>query len=79
MSTIMWKILVILTGILNQQQANVTLNSQFTYPTKEICMEAQESSRVVADVKNYAGLLKQLGYSDISIDKFSCEQVGNEI
>lgn len=68
----MFKILVILLGVLNGNDVKTTLLSEVLYPTKAACIEATSSEVVVKDIRAFANNMKQLGYTDLSIDKFEC-------
>lgn len=68
----MYKILVVLIGLLNNNEARVTITSDVTFETKKACVVAMASPAVLKDIQVFNKSLKDLGYTDISVEKYDC-------
>lgn len=71
----MWKILVILLGTLGTDKVSIDLKSKTIFDTKELCLQASLREDITKDILQFSNILKSLGYTDISIQKFTCESV----
>jgi hypothetical protein len=68
----MFHVLVIFAGILFSAPASVTLTSNSTYSTIEECKSAMSQEAIYDDILVYYKSLVNLGYSDLSIQKYEC-------
>lgn len=68
----MYKILVVLIGLLNTNEAKVTITSDVTFDTKKACVEAMALPAVIKDIQSMSNHLRELGYSDVSVEKYDC-------
>lgn len=68
----MYKILVVLIGLLNTNEARVTITSDVTFDTKKACVEAMALPAVIKDIQILSSRLTELGYSDVSVEKYDC-------
>lgn len=68
----MFKIVVLLTGLLNGVLSTAPLTSNTTYPDLPTCKANLFTQPVLQDIGIYRNTLEESGYTDISILEYDC-------
>lgn len=68
----MFKILVVFLGLLNGSKDTVSIATDPIFSDMSSCKEALYTESVVRDIRAFADSLYQLGYTDLSIEKYQC-------
>lgn len=68
----MFKILVVLVGLLNGSTNTVYLATDPIFSDMSSCTEALYTEPVLKDVITFTNYLRKLGYTDLSFVKYEC-------
>jgi hypothetical protein len=68
----MFKVLIILIGMLNHNEVLLSLSSKVNFSNIEECNKAKDSEEVRKDIGTFTDVLKSMGYYNISIQEAKC-------